>query len=60
MPHINSALYSILDGGAMAYVRVVWAADAGIQVYYSIIYRALMRQFADVDLRTFWKLWFGV
>jgi hypothetical protein len=31
-------------------------AGAGHQVYYSIIYRALMRQFADVEFKTFWKL----
>ena len=58
MPHISPALLLIYapDGGATAYIRVVWGAGAGPQVYYSIIYRALTRQFADVELKTFWKL----
>jgi hypothetical protein len=58
MPRVSPALLPIYvpDGGAMAYIRVVWVAGAGHQVYYSIIYRALTRQFADVELKVFWKL----
>lgn len=55
MPRISPALLPIYvpDGVAMVYIRVVWVTGAGLQVYYSIIYRALMRQFADVELKTF-------
>jgi hypothetical protein len=52
MPHLKNRLFHRHMPGNVAYTFLT-RAGAGLQVYYSIIYRALMRQFADVELKTF-------
>jgi len=54
MPHLKKRLFHRYIPGNAAYTLLT-RAGAGLQVYYSIIYRALMRQFADVEMMTFSK-----